>query len=444
MPILALAAASVSASGSLAGSGAPAGTTSGFFPITEPTAVLGILLIILAFVFHTSSKKSGGWAKFYTYVPALLICYFLPGLLGTFGLVEDQGHKLYHVATRFLLPACLVLLTLSIDLKGVFKLGPKMLAVFFAATVGVVVGGPLAVLVVSFVSPETVGGSGPDAVWRGLSTVAGSWIGGGANQTAMKEIFLPGDDLFSAMVAVDVIVANIWMGVLLYLAGRREAFDRFLNADSSALDALEARVTQMHAGKARIPTTTDFMKMVAVAFGTVGVSFLLANAISDAFEAAGPWATRFSLTSQFFWLIILSTTFGLILSASKKARDLEDVGASKIAAVFLYLLVTVIGLGMNLAAIFERPGLFVVGLIWITFQAVVVLTVARLLRAPGFFVAVGSQANIGGAASAPVVAAAFNPLLAPVGVLLAVLGYAVGTYGAWLCAQLMQLASQVQ
>ena len=246
------------------------------------------------------------------------------------------------------------------------------------------------------------------------------------------------------MIAVDVIVANIWMGVLLYLAGRREAFDRFLKADSRALDELEKRVAQMHAGKARVPTTTDYMKIVAVAFGTVGVAFLLANAISDAFQTVGPWATRFSLTSQFFWLIILSTTFGLILSANKNARDLEDVGASKIATVFLYMLVTVIGLNMNLAAITERPGLFLVGMIWISIQAVIVLTVARLLRAPGFFVAVGSQANIGGAASAPVVAAAFNPLLAPVGVLLAVLGYAVGTYGAWLCAQLMQLSAHMQ
>lgn len=412
--------------------------------ITEPTAVLGILLIILAFVFHTNSKLSGGWAKFYTYVPALLICYFLPGVLGTLGWVGNPDGSLYYVASRFLLPACLVLLTLSIDLKGIVRLGPKMLAVFFAATIGVILGGPLAVLIVSSVSPDTVGGAGPDAVWRGLSTVAGSWIGGGANQTAMKEIFLPGDDLFSAMIAVDVIVANIWMGVLLYLAGRRDAFDRFLKADSRALDALEERVKKMHAGKARVPTTTDFMKVVAVAFGAVGVSFLLANAISAAFQEAGEWAARFSLTSHFFWLIILSTTFGLVLSASKKARDLEDVGASKIATVFLYLLVTVIGLKMNLWAIWERPGLFVVGMIWIGFQAVVVLTVARLLRAPGFFVAVGSQANIGGAASAPVVAAAFNPLLAPVGVLLAVLGYAVGTYGAWLCAQLMQVASQVQ
>lgn len=438
MPSLALAAHAAEAA-------EPAsGNDSGFFPITEPVAVLGILLIILAFVFHTSSKSTGAWAKFYTYVPALLICYFLPGVLGTLGLVENPDGSLYYVASRFLLPACLVLLTLSIDLKGIYRLGPKMLAVFFAATFGVIIGGPIAVLIVSSFSPDTVGGAGPDAVWRGLSTVAGSWIGGGANQTAMKEIFLPGDDLFSSMIAVDVIVANIWMGVLLYLAGRREAFDRFLKADSRALDELEKRVAQMHAGKARIPTTTDYMKIVAVAFGAVGVAFLLANAISDAFQRVGPWATRFSLTSQFFWLIILSTTFGLILSASKKARDLEDVGASKIATVFLYMLVTVIGLKMNLAAIAERPGIFLVGMIWISIQALIVLFVARVLRAPGFFVAVGSQANIGGAASAPVVAAAFNPLLAPVGVLLAVLGYAVGTYGAWLCAQLMQLAAQMQ
>ena len=157
-------------------------------------------------------------------------------------------------------------------------------------------------------------------------------------------------------------------------------------------------------------------------------------------KATAPVLEKFSLTSSFFWIVVLATTGGLILSGTR-ARGLEGAGASRVGSVLLYVLIASIGMKMNLMAIFERPGLFGLGLVWITFHAGLMLLVAYLIRAPVFFMAVGSQANIGGAASAPIVAAAFHPALAPVGVLLAVLGYAVGTYAAWFCGQLMRIAA---
>ena len=140
-------------------------------------------------------------------------------------------------------------------------------------------------------------------------------------------------------------------------------------------------------------------------------------------------------------ILVIATTIGVVLSFCRPVRRLEAVGASRLATVFLYLLVATIGLKMDLLSIGQRPGLFAIGFVWISIQAIFVLGTAILLRAPIFFAAVGSQANIGGAASAPVVAAAFDPRLAPVGVLLAVVGYALGTYGAWLAAQLMRVAA---
>ena len=137
---------------------------------------------------------------------------------------------------------------------------------------------------------------------------------------------------------------------------------------------------------------------------------------------------------------MMATTFGLILSFTK-ARQLEGAGASKIGSVFIYVLVATIGMKMDLFSILNQPGLIVAGLIWMAFHVGLLVGVAKLVKAPYFFLAVGSKANIGGAASAPVVAAAFHPALAPVGVLLAVLGYALGTYGAIFCAQLMELVS---
>ena len=408
--------------------------------ITNPAAVLGILLAVLAIVFRTSEGTR--FRGFYRVVPALLLCYFIPGVLATSGLVADVDGRLYHVASRYLLPACLVMLTMSADLPSILKLGPKMLLVFIAATVGVVLGAPLAVLIVGAISPDTIGGDGPDAVWRGLATLAGSWIGGGANQAAMKEVFSPSDDLFSATVAVDVIVANVWMGVLLWMAGANRSIDRLFKADRAALEDLNRRLADLErADPPRSARTSDLMTIVAIGFAATGFASLAGDALAGWFEATQPWAARFSLNSRFFWLIVLATTLGVGLSFVRPVRKLEAVGASRIASVFLYLLVATIGLKMDLFAIGERPGLFAIGAIWISFQAILVLGTTIILRAPIFFAAVGSQANIGGAASAPVVAAAFDPRLAPVGVLLAVVGYALGTYGAWLAAQLMRIAS---
>ena len=151
-------------------------------------------------------------------------------------------------------------------------------------------------------------------------------------------------------------------------------------------------------------------------------------------------SARLSFDSSFFWIVVLATSFGLMLSFTRVKR-LEGAGASKIGSAMLYILIASIGMHMNLGAILSDPKLFGVGLTWIAIHAGLLLLVGRLIRAPVFYLAVGSQANIGGAASAPVVASAFHPALAPVGVLLAVFGYALGTYAAWACGQLMRLAA---
>lgn len=410
--------------------------------LTNDAAVLGLLMLTLGAIFATAHSAHPGWQRFYRVVPSLLLCYFIPSLYATFGLISGDVSQLYAVASRYLLPATLVLLTLSIDFQAIIRLGPKALAMFLAGTAGIVLGGPLAVLIVGTISPETVGGSGPDAVWRGLATIAGSWIGGGANQAAMKEVFGVSDTVFSSMIAVDILVANVWLAVLLFFAPRAAAIDARTGADGRAIDTLRDRVTAFRAQHARIPTLTDLMKILAVGFGVMGVSHALADPTAAWIAANAPQLERLSLTSSFFWLVVFATTGGLALSFTR-ARTLEGAGASTVGSALLYVLIATIGMSMNLGAVVERPGLFAVGAIWLACHAAILLIVGRLIKAPFFFLAVGSQANVGGAASAPIVASAFHPSLAPVGVLLAVLGYAVGTYGAWLAAQLMRAVAPV-
>ncbi len=403
--------------------------------IQNDAVVFGLLAATLALIFQASNSAHPGLRRFFRVVPALLLCYFLPALYNTLGLIDGEASSLYYVASRYLLPATLVLLTLSIDLPAIRKLGPKALIMFLTGTLGIVLGGPLALLLWSWLSPETVAGD----VWRGMSTVAGSWIGGGANMASMKEIYGVDSNLFGMMVAVDVIVANLWMAVLLWMASRSEELDARSGADVSGLVELRRRVQAFEAEHARIPNLNDLMSMLGIAFGVTALAHALATPLADMF-ASQPWAQRFSLGSSFFWLIVLATSFGLALSFSRW-RHFEGAGASKLGSAMLYVLVATIGMHMNLGAIFSNPGLFGVGLTWMLFHAVLLLVVARLIRAPTFYLAVGSQANVGGAASAPVVASAFHHSLAPVGVLLAVLGYAVGTYAAWLCGQLLRLAA---
>lgn len=409
--------------------------------ITNDAVVLGILFVILAAVFVSSGSKRPFFKRFYTYVPSLLLCYFIPSLFSTLGTVSGDQSQLYTIASQYLLPASLVLLTISIDLKSIARLGPKAVIMFFAGTVGIVIGGPLAVLLVSWFNPELVGGAGPDAVWRGLSTVAGSWIGGGANQTAMKEVFGVSDNLFASLIAVDVLVANLWTACLLFAAARSARIDAWLGADTRAIKEVQRKIEELRARSSRIPALADTIVVLAVGFGITAFAHFAADILAPFIQARAPHLEQFSLTSRFFWIVVIATTAGLLLSNWSKARELEGVGASRIGSVFLYLLVATIGMKMNLAAVFAQPGLFLIGVIWMLVHVTVMLMVAYLIKAPVFFVAVGSQANVGGAASAPVVASAFHPALAPVGVLLAVLGYAVGTYGAWISAMLMRAAA---
>jgi uncharacterized membrane protein len=406
--------------------------------ITNDAVLFGILALMLGGVFYTTSSSSSFWKGFYKWVPALLVCYFLPSLLNTFGLVDAEKSKLYFVASRYLLPASLVLLTLSIDFKRIIALGPKALIMFFTGTTGIVIGGPLAIIIMSWISPEVVGGHGPESVWRGMTTIAGSWIGGGANQAAMKEIYGVGDQMFSVMVTIDIVVANIWMAVLLFFAARSKQIDAKNGADASAITELQQTVEAFNKKHARNPDLSDLMLILAIAFGVVGLAHFGADYLSGTISAIESMANS-NLASHFFWLVVLATTGGLFLSFTR-VRQFEAVGASKIGSVFIYILVATIGLKMDVTAIGDTPAMFVVGGIWMLVHASLLLIVAKVIKAPIFFLAVGSQANVGGAASAPVVASAFHPSLAPVGVLLAVLGYALGTYAALLTGTLMQLA----
>ncbi|GAA5077582.1 DUF819 domain-containing protein [Lysobacter panacisoli] len=389
--------------------------------ITNDIVVLGLIAATLGAVFWTSSLAS--FRKFYAIVPALLLCYLIPGLFNTFDVIDGANSKLYNpVASRVLLPAALVLLTLSIDLKAVLRLGPKLVAMYATASISVVLGGILAFLLFQAVHPETVAGD----TWAGMTALAGSWTGGGANMLAMKEIFQVDATTFGQFAVVDVGVGYVWMAALIFLAGRSAAIDARSGADTRAIDELKDKLAAFKAQHSRVATLTDLMVIIGIAFGTVGLAHALASPLSTWFGANVSWARTVSLHEPFVWVVLISTFVGLGLSFTR-ARTLEGAGASNIGTLLLYFLIASIGMQMDIVALFDRPWLYLLGLVWLAFHIALLWLVGKLLRVPFFYFAIGSQSNIGGPASAPVVASAFHPALAPVGALLGTLGYATGT-----------------
>ena len=404
--------------------------------ITNDAAVFGLLMVILAVVFYTSNSKHPGFQKFYAILPPLLLCYFVPGLFNSFGVISGSESELYMMSSNYLLPACLVLFTLNLNFREVWKLRKNAGLLFFTGMIGIILGGPFAVWLFSVFAPEVVSGE----VWKGLATLAGSWIGGGANQAALYRIFEPPPEIFAVMVAVDVFVAYGWMAILLYGAGKQQQLDRYFKAKGNEVQELTQRMEAYNEQTGKANETTDYIIMLGVAFGVTGLAHLLSGGIADYISTHAPQLDKFSLTSSFFWLILLATLMGIGLSFTK-ARRLEAKGASRLATVFLYVLIATIGMQMDILAILDNPGLFLVGLVWLAFHALLLFAVAKLVRAPFFFLAIGSMANIGGVASASVTAASFHSALVPVGVFIAVLGYAVGTYGGYLCGILMQMVA---
>ncbi len=403
--------------------------------ITNDAVVLGLLAATLAFVFWGASRERGPWKKFYGIVPALLMCYLLPAIYNSVGLIDGSASKLYPMARDYLLPSSLALFCIAIDMGAILRMGPKAILMFLTGTAGVMLGAVVSFLALGIIHPETVAGD----TWSGMATLAGSWIGGGANQAAMKEVFGVDSTLFGQFVAVDILVANIWLAFLLFLIPRASRIDQWMRADTRIIDDLRQRMEGYHAQHARNPSLTDLMIILGIGLGTTGLAHFLAAPLVEWIKTLPQeWRLEeFSLTSTFFWMVVIATTVGLLLSFTR-ARQMEGAGASKVGTAMLYVLIASIGMQMDLKALVDRPWLFLLGGIWILTHGLLLFGMAKLVRAPLFFVAVGSQANIGAAASAPVVASAFHPALAPVAVLLAVFGYAVGTYAAYMTGILLR------
>ena len=407
--------------------------------IQNDAVIPGCFIVIRYFLFSKSESKNKYWKAVFGFVPALLFCYIIPGFLNSFGIIDGEASGLYQFSTKLLLPAALILLTSTADLKAILGLGQKALIIFFAGSIGIVLGGPIALKIVSESSSSFQLASQTEGYWKGLVTITGSWIGGSSSQLALKEIYGCSEELFVIILVIDALVANIWTAILFYGAGITDKIDRWLKADTTSIEEVKANILKYKETKDKPADLKDITKILAVGFGGTAVAHVLSSYISDTLLPHKAWMLDHGLepfNSQFLWLVLISTTIGIGLSFTK-IRKLEKLGSTDFATLFIYFLIMTIGMRLDLFSIGANFGLLAVVVLWMLIHVVVMLIVAKVIRAPFFFVAVGSQANIGGVATAPAVASAFHPSLAPVGVLLAVLSHVIGTYAGILSAWLM-------
>ncbi len=383
---------------------------------TDPMSVFAFLAALVATIFWLSGVKK--FEKFFEYVPPVIFVYFLPMFATTLG-ITPMASEAYEWTTRYFLPFALFLLMISIDLKSVAKLGPTALFMVTAGTVGIIIGGPIALAVFRPFLPA-------DA-WQGFAALSGSWIGGTANMVAVAESVNTPESAFGPIIVVDTVVGYGWMGILLFFSVWQKKFDRFINANTSAIEETNARLAEMD--RDRHPTTVrDAAFLVGIGMGAAVLSVKLGARIPPLGDP--------TIISATTWAVLIVVTGGLLLSFTP-LREYEKVGASQLGYTALYLLLAGIGAQADLKAVVDAPLYLVAGALWISIHVGILLLAARLIRAPLFFVATGSMANIGGAASAPVVAGVYHPAMAPVGLLMAVVGYVFGIYGALFCAYLL-------
>jgi len=395
--------------------------------IDDPMGIIMVLLVIEGAILYAAGHR--GTKKLFKYAPAMFWIYFLPMLANTVGLIppeKDVAKKLitpvYGEITKYCLPACLVLLLISVDLRAIYRLGKVAIAVMLAGSLGILIGGPIMMLIFGRWLP-------PD-VWSGFGALSASWMGGSGNLIAVAESVKTPDEIYGTIIVADAIIPYAWMGLLIFLSAHQARFDRWNRARSDILDDLKRRAAGTVGARSEPITLRHVVMMFAVAAAGTYAAIQLAGLLPEVPD----------IVRQSAWAIILATALGLVLSFTP-IRRLERFGASTIGYGLLYLVLASIGAGTSLTSLAAAPLMIVVGLVWVLIHGAFILAAGRLFRAPMALMAAASQANIGGTASAPVVAQIYHAGLAPVGLLLAVLGSIVGTYLGICCAQICRFLS---
>tara|TARA_B110000008_G_scaffold123152_1_gene125697 strand:+ start:373 stop:1545 length:1173 start_codon:yes stop_codon:yes gene_type:complete len=387
--------------------------------IKDPNAIFIYIVSLIGLIHYL--KSISALEKVFKYAPPIIWIYFLPMLSSGIGIIPTAS-PIYSWTSKYLLPPALILLLLSSNIKILSTLGSKAIGTMLFGTLGIVLGGPISLLIFGSFLPE-------DA-WMGLAALSGSWIGGSANMVAIGKSIGTSDNLFGNMIVIDTVVGYGWMGIVILISGHQKRIDKWNDADTRIIDDLNIK---MSTEDSKRPTSfNDLLTIVVVSLFFGLLSLELGKLIPDLGK----------VVTSFGWTIILVSLIGVSLSFTRLS-DLNNAGASHVGNLFLYILLGTIGAKANITQIGDLPYYIAVGILWIFIHAIILFFGGRLLKAPMFLIATSSQANIGGVVSAPIIATVYKKSLAPVGLLMGVIGNIIGIYAGLFTAWLLSLVGGI-
>lgn len=379
-----------------------------------------VVLAITALSIVFLEKKTQ--AKFFDYLPAIVILYFVVMLFSTFGVWQksESVNTAYTLLKSNLLPAMIFLMLLSADMREIFKLGRRMLLTFFLASASIAMGfiGMFFLLHTYFE---------PDA-WKPFAALSGSWMGGTANMVAIQGALNLPDSAMGYTLLIDSIDYAIWVMILLALVPFAKTFNHWSKADTSIIDEVGERLALKEKDK------------ISLSF----VSFLMLLGTALLISLASQYGALFLPTTPFLttttWIIIIATLAGILFAMTPLANL---AGSSPLANMILYMIVALIASRANFTELAEAPLYIMAGFVVILIHAAVMILFAKLFKLDLFSLGVASLANIGGVASAPILASAYSKALIPIGILMAMMGYIIGTFGGLMVGKAMKMISGI-
>ena len=387
--------------------------------ITNGFTYVAVLLFMAAVLVTLEKTSKGFWAKFFKYVPAVVLCYLVAMILCTLKVWDMSATKpAYSALKNSLTYAMVFTMLLRCDIRKIIKLGPKMLIGFFSATITIMIG-----FIVAFLLMKGVIGS--DA-WMGLGALCGSWIGGSGNMVAVQAALDISEADMGYALVIDSIDYSLWVMFLLWAIQLAPQFNKWTKADTKLLDEVSTRL----ADDAKANNKPITFQSLILLIGTALLMSAIAQNIGAALNSFMPFLDKAT------WTVLFLTVAGMIGAVTPLGKV---AGSSEVSNLLLYSVIALLASRASLLELGDTPMWILTGFIILAIHCVLMLLVAKLFKLDMFTCGVASLANIGGSASAPVLAGSYAGSLVPVGILMALMGYVVGTPLGILTARLMSM-----
>ncbi len=361
------------------------------------TAPFYLLSIAAIAGFFGIAERHDRTSRYFTYLPAIVLIYAAAMIAAQAGLWQrtEAIDSVYKIAKNNLLPAMLFLMLLQLDIGRFAKLGRSMLIAYAAATLSIAAAFIIVFLLFGFGGREA----------SLFAALCGSWMGGTANMLAVGAALNVDETMMGYALAVDAVCYTFWVMLLLAIVRFAPHFSRWTGA---------VRSEEVVGGIGCACTIGPRRYWLLL-----GISFAVALVSQFAAEHLGGLGTT-------TWIVLIATFMGVAASFTPLSRL---NGSSELASTMLLLLVALIGSRADFGEFGSVPLYIGAGFAILALHAALLIAAARIFRLDLFSIAVASLANIGGVASAPILAAAYDRALIGVAVLMAVMGYLVGTFG---------------